>query len=46
VPEEIDEEATAVREAVRVAVMSRGRRMRRKPDIGPDPYRQLTFGTM
>jgi hypothetical protein len=31
VPEEIDEEATAVREAVRAAVMSRGRRKRRKP---------------
>jgi hypothetical protein len=29
--EEIDEEATAVREAVRAAVMSRRRRKRRKP---------------
>jgi hypothetical protein len=32
VSEEIDEEATAVREAVRAVVMSRGRRKRRKPN--------------
>jgi hypothetical protein len=31
VSEEIDEEATAVREAVRAAVISRRRRKRRKP---------------
>jgi hypothetical protein len=31
VPEEIDQEATAIREAVRAAVMSRRRRKRRKP---------------
>jgi hypothetical protein len=44
VSEEIDEEATAVREAVRAAVMSRRRRNRRKP-ISEDKTENAATGS-